>query len=200
LHAHQQVEGLLFRWCGEAIEQERVLADNLADRCCWSRPTALRTALLERAELKPDGMRICITLRPLLAEGRDGATGPQPNITRLVLMQMKRRGVELRLVIDGRASSASTVDPALLKAIARARSWFEELRSGRVTSLDGLAARGGVHRRYLRYVLPLAFLAPDIVEAIAAGRQPAELTAQTLIKRVVLPLDWANQKRTLGIE
>jgi site-specific DNA recombinase len=62
-----------------------------------------------------------------------------------------------------------------------------------------LAARAGVRRRYLRYLLPLAFLSPEIVEQIAAGRQPVELTAETLIKRVVLPLDWAAQKRLLGI-
>ena len=48
-------------------------------------------------------------------------------------------------------------------------------------------------------LLRLAFLAPDIVEAIAADRQPAELTAETLIKRVVLRFDWAAQKRMLGI-
>jgi len=29
--------------------------------------------------------------------------------------------------------------------------------------------------------MPLAFLAPDIVEAIAAGRQPADLTAEALL-------------------
>jgi hypothetical protein len=114
-------------------------------------------------------------------------------------MQMKRRGVELRLVIDGHRTSAATADLVLLKAIARARNWFDELRAGRVTSLSALAARAGVRRRHVNYVLPLAFLAPDIVEAIAAGRQPVELTAQTLIKRVVLPLDWASQKGILGI-
>jgi hypothetical protein len=36
--------------------------------------------------------------------------------------------------------------------------------------------------RYVSSVLPLAFLAPDIVEAIAAGRQPSDLTAHRLIK------------------
>jgi hypothetical protein len=35
--------------------------------------------------------------------------------------------------------------------------------------------------------------------AAPRGRQPAELTAHTLIKRVGLPLDWASQKRVLGM-
>jgi site-specific DNA recombinase len=87
--------------------------------------------------------------------------------------------------------------PRCLKQ-SRARSWFDELRSGRVASLDALAARAGV--RYLRYVLSFAFLAPDIVEAIAGGRHPAELSAETLIKRIALPFEWGAQRRLLGFE
>jgi hypothetical protein len=47
--------------------------------------------------------------------------------------------------------------------------------------------------------LPLAFLAPDIVEAILQGRQPVELTALRL-KRTRLPLSWVEQRRLLGFE
>jgi site-specific DNA recombinase len=46
--------------------------------------------------------------------------------------------------------------------------------------------------------MPLAFLAPDIVEAILAGTQPVELTAETLTRHADLPLSWADQKRSLG--
>jgi site-specific DNA recombinase len=48
-------------------------------------------------------------------------------------------------------------------------------------------------------VAPLAFLAPEIVEAIAAGRQPADLTAHRLIRTLNLPIAWAAQKQLLGI-
>jgi hypothetical protein len=47
--------------------------------------------------------------------------------------------------------------------------------------------------------LPLAFLAPDIVEAILQGRQPVELTVLRL-KRIGLPLSWVEQRRLLGFE
>jgi hypothetical protein len=46
--------------------------------------------------------------------------------------------------------------------------------------------------------LPLAFLAPDIVEAIVAGRQPPELTAERLKRIGKLPLDWSEQRKVLG--
>jgi len=42
----------------------------------------------------------------------------------------------------------------------------------------------------------LAFLAPDIVEAILTGTQPVDLTAESLIKNTDLPLDWREQRAT----
>jgi len=40
------------------------------------------------------------------------------------------------------------VDPALLKAVARAKTWFEELASGRVRSLTDIARREKIAPRY----------------------------------------------------
>jgi len=45
----------------------------------------------------------------------------------------------------------------------------------------------------------LALLAPQIVEVIADGRQPQDLTVEMLTRRTVLPLNWDAQKRLLGI-
>ena len=53
--------------------------------------------------------------------------------------------------------------------------------------------------RYVRRLIRLAFLAPPLVEMIAQGRQPAELTAEVLTRRTVLPLEWAIQKRLLSL-
>lgn len=41
--------------------------------------------------------------------------------------------------------------------------------------------------------LPLAWLAPDIVEAILEGRQPRSLTVKRLLAK--LPMDWVEQRR-----
>jgi hypothetical protein len=46
----------------------------------------------------------------------------------------------------------------------------------------------------------LNYLAPDIVEAIIAGRQPAGLTASKLIKDSRFPLGWHEQRIALGFE
>jgi len=48
-------------------------------------------------------------------------------------------------------------------------------------------------------LVPLAFLAPSIVEAICAGRQPPDLTAERLTRRTGLPYQWAEQQEALGL-
>ena len=70
-------------------------------------------------------------------------------------------------------------------------------RSGQVRSVAELATVEGISDRYVSSLLPLAFL--DIVEAIASGRQPPDLTAHRLIRTVELPIAWAAQKQLLGL-
>ena len=113
-------------------------------------------------------------------------------------LQIKRRGVEMRLVIEGPGPGAATADPVLLKEIRRAHRCFDALVSRRVQSVAELAAVEGVSDRYISSLLPLAFLAPDIVEAIASGNQPADLTAHRLIRQLDLPIAWSAQEQMLG--
>jgi len=94
----------------------------------------------------------------------------------------------------------SRLDAALVKAVARGRLWFEELAAGRAGSIQAIADREGMTQRYVSRLLPLAFLAPELVEAILAGRQPADLTAARLVNQIDLPLDWAAQRELGGAE
>jgi site-specific DNA recombinase len=63
--------------------------------------------------------------------------------------------------------------------------------------LQELAVRDGITRRYIRRLVNLAFLSPQLVEAIVQGRQPLELTA-TRLTELDLPLEWAEQRRLLA--
>jgi site-specific DNA recombinase len=51
--------------------------------------------------------------------------------------------------------------------------------------------------RYIRRLVGLAFLSPQLVEAILQGRQPVELTV-TRLTELDLPLDWTEQHRLLA--
>jgi hypothetical protein len=110
-----------------------------------------------------------------------------------------RRGAETKLVLPGLAQQkhSSRCDPALIKAIARGRAWFEELATGDARSLQELAKRDGISRRYIRRLVGLAFLSPELVEAILQGRQSVELTA-TRLTELDLPLDWTEQHKLLA--
>ena len=78
------------------------------------------------------------------------------------------------MVLPGLApqNQPSRCDPALIKAVVRGRAWFEELAAGRVRSLEELAKRDGITRRYIRRLVDLAFLSPLLVDAILQGRHP----------------------------
>jgi site-specific DNA recombinase len=157
------------------------------------------SSLIDRVDLDQDGMRLSIKLPLSNAESGAPDGSSHLSIKRHVPMQIRRRGVELRLVINGGARACCKTDQSLLRAVARAHCWFDDLVSGRCGSLVEIAKRNGVGKQYVSRLIRLAFLAPDMVERIAAGRQPPELTAQALrIGRFDIPVGWAAQKRALG--
>ena len=154
--------------------------------------------LVERVELKRDGMQITLNLRALLPADRFPGGGANLRMTRLVPLQMRRRGVETRLVLPGEAVAASRTDPALLRALARGYQWFGELAAGTAVSTKQIAAREGVSDSYVRHLVPLALLAPAIVESICAGRQGVCLSAERLKTQAGVPIEWDAQQRLLA--
>jgi predicted nucleic acid-binding Zn ribbon protein len=107
-----------------------------------------------------------------------------------------RCGKQMRLVIDGEESQAEP-DPRLIGEILRARRWFEMLSSGKVPTIADLAKTEGVSASYVSLKISLAFLAPDIVEAIIDGTQPVSLTPERLKKACPLPAAWDEQRALL---
>jgi hypothetical protein len=119
-------------------------------------------------------------------------------MTRLVSMQMRRRGIETRLIIPGEEVAPPKTDPALLRALARGYQWFGELAAGTAASTRQIAAREGRSESYVRHMVPLALLAPSIVESICAGRQSVCLSAERLKSQAGIPIEWDEQKRLLA--
>jgi DNA invertase Pin-like site-specific DNA recombinase len=110
-------------------------------------------------------------------------------------MKLRRRGVEMRLILDalGNSGEAPKPDTALVKMIANAHQWWEDLITHRFPTMRALAQAYDKDERYVARVLQLAFLAPKMVETIVVGTQPVEMTAQQLITQPDLPLCWAAQ-------
>ncbi len=114
-------------------------------------------------------------------------------------MQFRQRGNQVRLVVEpGAGATHTTPDPVLLGIIARAVAWRGRLERGEAQSLKDIAATEELSVSYISRVLRLAYLAPDIIDAIVNGRQPVELSAQSLLCRSDLALDWDEQREQLG--
>ena len=106
----------------------------------------------------------------------------------------KRGGRRLLVAPDGApwSSLRARIDNTLVKALARAHRWKKMLDEDRYGSVTELAAGEKLDRGYLGKILMLTLLAPDIVEAIMDGRQPAELGVHAL--RQGFPVEWGEQR------
>lgn len=111
-------------------------------------------------------------------------------------LSIRRRGPQLKLTLAGAAQGNALPDQSLLTAVVRARNWADRIMSG--SSLTTIATQEQVTDGYVSQLLPLAFLAPSLVEAILDGRHPAGLTADRLIWKTQLPLSWREQVLVLS--
>ncbi len=86
----------------------------------------------------------------------------------------------------------------MIDLLAKGHAWALTLFGGKAASVHDLARRLGVDRTLLNRALPLASLAPDIIEAILAGQPPSELTVTRLKRLDPVPIRWAAQRKALG--
>ena len=146
---------------------------------------------------------LCIKLRKAdlaelaSAETRGDRDRTEGHYDLIVPISPRRRGVEARLVIGDCVTSPSP-DEALVALIAKSHSRWEKLVTGEVGSVKELAKSEGIDASDIGRSLQIAFLAPDIIEAILAGRQPVELTARRLRRIGQVPIEWKRQRTALG--
>jgi site-specific DNA recombinase len=86
---------------------------------------------------------------------------------------------------------------SLLTTIARARDGIETIVKDPALDFGAIARREGLAERHVRFLAPLAYLSPRVIEAIAEGRAPGELTVTRLARN--LPLSWTEQEEHLGL-
>jgi len=168
------------------LAHDREIADSLRD-------------LIDRVQLERGGIRVALNVKRLIAEPIDNRDPASLTMTRFIPIELKRRGVEIRLVIEGQARTPRP-DLALLKAVARGHRWFHELASGEIASIREIARRESVYDSYVKRLIPLALLAPEIVQSICDGSQPATLTVEVLKQNAALPLERSKQRQVLRCE
>ena len=121
------------------------------------------------------------------------------SVTVRVPITIRQRGGRKLVVIPdapaGWPPQRARIDNSLIKALARAYRWKRMLDVGRYGSVSELAAAEKLDRGYLGRILTLTLLAPDIVEVVLDGRQPAELGVHVL--REGFPVEWGEQRGTI---
>ena len=116
------------------------------------------------------------------------------SITVHIPLTFRKRGGRKRVLTpDGAAwAPRPRVDNAIVKALARAFRWRKMLDEGECSTLEDLAKANGVAPSYVSRILRLTLLAPELVEAILDGGQPAELQLDHLLE--AFPLAWGEQR------
>ncbi len=150
-----------------------------------------------------DGLRAALSLPALMnqASGEDADCADKALYNHSVSVRVRTRGGQIKLILAHQGVHARREgDVALIKAVARAHLWCDRLKTGDVDSVRQIARGEQVTSSYVSRVLRLAFLAPDIVEAILDGRHPVGLTAERLLVHEDLPCDWREQRRQLGFD
>ncbi len=142
-------------------------------------------------------------LRSAILDGGRSPTSPRANrhngfLSLRVKARLKRCGREVRLVLPANSGGEIPVRAvqSLIKAVARAHDWYGRIVRGELTGCRSIEHATGLDERYVRHIFRCAFLAPDIVESILDGRQPAEMTLENF--RTHLPIEWAAQRQLLG--
>ena len=145
--------------------------------------------LIERADLSPGevSVRLCQTKLASVLEC-DANRMDAEKLTLTSPFRMRRRGVELKLHLG---DAPPEVDLTVVQNIVKAQSWMAMIIAGK--TFTEIAHAEGVSKRRVQDIVDLAMLAPDILDAIAAGEQSDDVTSDRLIKSGV-PAVWSEQR------
>jgi site-specific DNA recombinase len=169
---------------------------------CWQ---GLILAFLKRVQVYRDQVEIELNSQELAntifgerAASLLGEDNPSDTTIKLsIAATLKRTGKELKFIVPS-ATDYATPDQSLIKLLVRARALQTTIERSGSASIEEIASQQNLTPSYVARLMRLNFLAPDIVEAIVAGRQPAELSANKLMKDTRFPLSWHEQRLTLG--
>ena len=144
------------------------MAQGVAD--LLARVTASRTSL--KISIKRD--RLLATIRDKFVE--HSQDNGQDNIISLEATVPAVAGGGSKLIFEDQ--NAKTPDAVVVKAIARASIWFEQLTTGKSQSMAEIAIRENITDNYVSNLIHLAWLSPHLVGRVLEGDSEATALAR----------------------
>jgi hypothetical protein len=183
-----RAEALAERWRGLEISKQHEFIRNIVRRVVTGQTSV-------SIEIDRDRLFGLLTGEDSDASAKFGAQ--ESGIIKIVAdFHVFRRGVELRLTSPDISSSVQEpLVPSIVKAIARARYWYERIVAGEIETIGQLTQKSGLTERYVKRSLQCSYLSPKIVEAVLAGKHRRNLTLKEILRGI--PLNWREQERTL---
>jgi site-specific DNA recombinase len=157
-------------------------------------------AILDCVVIHPDSVEVKMRKEPLIQQ-LAGKTNSHSNecseyISLHCPFRVANHGKALRLIVGKDQAPSETNTHAILKAVARARAWREQLISGEAHSIEHLASLNHFHVAYVRRILPFACLGPAAIETILNGQVTPDLSLGSLLGRI--PMVWREQAAIIG--
>jgi DNA invertase Pin-like site-specific DNA recombinase len=185
-----------------ALEVASHLADVLGSESS-NRKRELVAGLLSRVTVAEAGITISIIakqLRALLSNTSEpsGSNGSEPDIVLEAQFIASNRDKATKLLIEQPGGLPSGPDPVVVKAVARAQGWFEQLITGKAVSMAQIATRENVTDNYVSNLIHLAWLPPHQIDLILEGDPGAtQLAKHSMLTRNV-DIIWRDPERSAG--
>jgi site-specific DNA recombinase len=194
LSDRQRVAGALKRsrlQARELKEALRIANDLRAQLDAFASRREIALKLIKRVVVSDSELVVELKLGCLIYD----ASGPaRTAIHRLTTSIELIRQNGSAITLASASDSGAAADPALVKALARGFAWFEELATGRVSTVTAIAKRERVTDRYVSQLVELAFVDPRVVQRALAGTGRSTISATKLVFRTDLPQSWLQQE------
>ena len=182
-------EGLFDR----LIARAAATAQRWRERIAEDRTEFLKN-VIERVIIHSDHVEFRLRV-PALVNEILGGKSPSLGLTKTASIECPfrhvRQGRAVRLVVGESSLTTDASRKAILKAIARARNWYEQLTTGKAESVAQLASMHGLSPRFINLHLKLIPLSPESIEKMMTKPNAMPLSLDDLL--LSLPMKWSEQ-------
>ena len=196
------VRNHLYNWLHDETNFDRnssegkrfLVADEIKNGTPYQQKTQVQT-LIKRITLFESKIKLILNYHTLWK-----TAGDEEKLVELEFpAQLKRPDKHTKTIIPSGKQIIQRPNHKIIKLITDAQKWSNDLKSGKFQSVAEIAEKNNIDKSILARCSRLAYLAPDIVDAIIEGRQPSTLTVTMLRRLKDLPVEWEEQRKLLGI-